>query len=216
MSTRAGGKGTKPSVEELQSTVLILQDELEQSNREVVVLALELEQRVDDLKRSNAALLAEVEERRKAEREREHLHEALRRAYEDLRESQEKLVQQERLRALGQMASGIAHDINNAISPIALYATSLLEHDHTLSQRARESMTIIQRAIEDVAATVARMREFYRPREAVLQLAPVALNDVVEQVVALTRARWSDLPQQRGIVIDVRTELTSGLPAIMG
>lgn len=216
MSTRAGGEGTKPSVEELQSTVLVLQDELEQSNREVVVLALELEQRVDDLKRSNAALLAEVEERRKAEREREHLHEALRRAYEDLRESQEKLVQQERLRALGQMASGIAHDINNAISPIALYATSLLEHDHTLSQRARESMTIIQRAIEDVAATVARMREFYRPREAALQLVPIALNELIEHVVALTRARWSDLPQQRGVVIRVQTELTGDLPAIMG
>src|SRR6185312_2718453 len=74
----------------------------------------------------------------------------------------------------------------------------------------------IQRAIEDVAATVARMREFYRPRESTLQLAPVELNEVVEQVVALTRARWSDLPQQRGVVVHVRTELTSKLPAIMG
>jgi signal transduction histidine kinase/ActR/RegA family two-component response regulator len=203
-------------VEELQSTVLLLQDELAQSNREVVALALELEQRVDELKRSNAALLAEIEERRRAEREREHLHEALRHAYEELRESQERLVQQERLRALGQMASGIAHDINNAISPIALYTGSLLEHDSMLSQRAREYMTIIQRAIEDVAATVARMREFYRPRESALQLAPVALNEVIEQVVALTRARWSDLPQQRGIVVHVRTDLTGDLPAIMG
>jgi len=205
-----------PSTEGLQSTISLLQDELEQSNREIVALALELEQRVDELKRSNEALLAEIEERRKAEREREHLHEALRQAYEDLRQSQDRLVQQERLRALGQMASGIAHDINNAISPIALYTASLLEHDPALSQRARQYMTIIQRAIEDVAATVARMREFYRPRDSVLQLAPVALNEVVGQVVALTRARWSDLPQQRGIVIDVRIELTSELPAIMG
>lgn len=216
MSTPPGGHEIKPSVEELQSTVSLLQDELAQSNREVVALALELEQRVDELKLSNEALLAQIEERRKAEREREHLHEALRRAYEDLRQSQDKLVQQERLRALGQMASGIAHDINNAISPIALYTASLLEHDPTLSQRAREYMTIIQRAIEDVAATVARMREFYRSRDSVLQLAPVALNEVIEQVVALTRARWSDVPQQRGIVVEVRTELTGELPAIMG
>ena len=216
MSAPPNGPGAKPSVEELRSTVLLLQDELAQSNREVVALALELEQRVDELKRSNEALLGEIEERRKVERERERLHEALRRAYEELRQSQDTLVQQERLRALGQMASGIAHDINNAISPVALYTASLLEHDETLSQRAREYMMIIQRAIEDVAATVARMREFYRPRESVMQLAPVGLNELVEQVVALTRARWSDVPQQRGIVVNVRTDLKSDLPAIMG
>ena len=52
---------------------------------------------------------------------------ALQQAYDDLRLSQQVITQQERLRALGQMASGIAHDINNAISPAALYAESLLE-----------------------------------------------------------------------------------------
>ena len=46
-------------------------------------------------------------------------HCALVQAYDDLRQTQQTVMQQERLRALGQMASGIAHDINNAISPIA-------------------------------------------------------------------------------------------------
>lgn len=203
-------------VEELADTVTLLQDELAQSNREVVALALELEERVDELKRSNEALLAEIEERRRAERERESLHEALQHAYEDLRRSQEKLVQQERLRALGQMSSGIAHDINNAISPVALYTAALLENEPALSERAREYLAVIQRAIDDVASTVARMREFYRPRESHLQLAPVSLNEIVEHVIPLTRARWSDLPQRRGLVIDIRTELAADLPAIMG
>src|SRR5262249_41598177 len=45
------------------------------------------------------------------------LHLALQQAYDDLRASQQVVLRQERLRALGQMASGIAHDINNAISP---------------------------------------------------------------------------------------------------
>ncbi len=45
------------------------------------------------------------------------LYEALHQAYDDLRQTQQTVMQQERLRALGQMASGIAHDINNAISP---------------------------------------------------------------------------------------------------
>jgi signal transduction histidine kinase len=141
---------------------------------------------------------------------------ALQVAYEDLRESQQTVLQQERLRALGQMASGIAHDINNAISPISLYTDSLLEREAGLSAAGREQLETIQRAIHDVAATVARMREFYRPREPQMTLAPVLLNELVPQVVGLTRARWNDMPQQRGIVIDLKTELAEGLPVIMG
>jgi len=55
------------------------------------------------------------------------IYSALQQAYDDLRQTQQIVMQQERLRALGQMASGIAHDINNAISPIALYTELLLE-----------------------------------------------------------------------------------------
>ena len=125
-------------------------------------------------------------------------------------------MQQERLRALGQMASGIAHDINNALSPVTLYTQSLLEMEPNLSSRARDYLETIQRAVEDVAQTVARMREFYRQREAQLTLAPVHLNQLVQQVVQLTRARWSDMPQQQGIVIQLRTELATDPPAILG
>jgi signal transduction histidine kinase/ActR/RegA family two-component response regulator len=128
------------------------------------------------------------------------LYAALQRAYEDLRQTQQTVMQQERLRALGQMASGIAHDINNALSPAALYAQSLLERDSTLSAQARDYLVIIQRAIDDVANTVARMREFYRPRE----------------VLDLTRARWSDMPQERGVVIQTQKAFDTSLPTIMG
>jgi PAS domain S-box-containing protein len=144
------------------------------------------------------------------------LYGALQRAYEDLRQSQKAVMQQERLSALGQMASGIAHDINNAISPVALYTESLLEREPGLSPQARGQLETIQRAIEDVAQTVARMREFYRQREPQMTLLAVDLNGLVLQVVELTRARWSDMAQQRGIVIEMRTELASELPAIMG
>ena len=144
------------------------------------------------------------------------LYGALQQAYDDLRQTQQVVMQQERLRALGQMASGIAHDINNALSPVALYTQTLLEVEPNLSPRARDYLETIQRAVEDVAQTVARMREFYRQREPQLSLVPVHLNDLVRQVVNLTRARWSDMPQQQGIVIDLRTELANGPPAILG
>src|SRR6266516_2521105 len=144
------------------------------------------------------------------------LYTALQQAYNDLRQTQHTVMQQERLRALGQMASGIAHDINNAISPVALYTESLLEGEPGLSQRARDYLVTIQQAIEDVAETVSRMREFYRPREPQLILASVNLNRLVQQAIDLTRARWSDVPQERGLVIDLQTELAADLPAIMG
>jgi signal transduction histidine kinase/ActR/RegA family two-component response regulator len=144
------------------------------------------------------------------------LHGDLQRAYDDLRQSQHTALQQERLRALGQMASGIAHDINNAVSPITLYTESLLEREPNLSDRTRGYLITIQRAIEDVAETVARMREFYRAREPDMNLGRVALNRMIEQVIELTRARWSDMPLQKGIVIQLQTELSAELPDITG
>jgi signal transduction histidine kinase len=135
---------------------------------------------------------------------------------EALRQAQQALIQQERLRALGQMASGIAHDINNAISPIALYTESMLERETSLSPEARERLVTIQRAIDDVAQTVARMREFYRPREPELEQSQVELNQLVQQVVDLTRARWSDQPQRRGIMIELKTQLASDLLQVRG
>ncbi len=144
------------------------------------------------------------------------LNAALRQAYDDLHQTQQAAMQQDRLRALGQMASGIAHDINNAISPVMLYTETLLEREPNLSTRARECLQTIQQSIHDVAETVARMREFSRPREPQLKLVPVQLNRLVPQVVDLTRARWSDLPQQRGIVIRVITDLADGLPVVLG
>jgi signal transduction histidine kinase/ActR/RegA family two-component response regulator/uncharacterized membrane protein affecting hemolysin expression len=144
------------------------------------------------------------------------LYGALQQAYDDLRQSQHTVMQQERLRALGQMASGIAHDINNAISPVSLYTESLLEREPNLSERTRNYLTTIQRAIEDVARTVARMREFYRERDAQLTLERVEINRAVEQVVELTKPRWSDLPQARGAMVDLQTYLADPLPNIMG
>ena len=144
------------------------------------------------------------------------LYTALQQAYDDLRQTQQSVMLQERLRALGQMASGIAHDINNAISPVALYTELLLETEPNLSQRARSSLEVIERAIDDVAATVARMREFYRQREPQLTLMPVNANNLVQQVIDLTRARWSDMPLQRGIVIQMMTEIEPDLPLFMG
>jgi PAS domain S-box-containing protein len=144
------------------------------------------------------------------------LYEALQQAYDDLRNTRDAVMQHERLRVLGQMASGIAHDINNALSPVKLYLQLLLEDEPQLAERSRAHLKTIRGAVDDVTETVARIREFYRLREPQLSLAPVNLNEVVEQVVELTRPRWRDIPQQRGVAIEIRTQLDRSIPQVLG
>jgi signal transduction histidine kinase/ActR/RegA family two-component response regulator len=143
------------------------------------------------------------------------LHESLQRAYEDLQLTQDAVLEQERLRALGQMASGIAHDINNAISPVALYVEAILTHETGFSERTRQQLEIVRRAVDDVAHTVKRMGEFYRKRPAQLELAAVEVSHVLRQVLELTRARWSDMAQQRGAVIETKIEVAGESPVVM-
>src|SRR5882757_5326872 len=173
----------------------------------------ELEREIAERKRaeSNVRRINEQLEQRVAERTREL--EATNRV---LRQTQLAVMQTERLRALGQMASGIAHDINNALSPATLYSHSLRERGAGLSGELREDLQAIHCAIEDVADTVARMREFYRAREPQFAPVPVQLNRILEQAIDLTRARWQDMPQERGLVINLETSVEVDLPPVLG
>ncbi len=191
-----------------------------QRAREFAELARQRREWQDELERRVAertAALAAMAQQLKAENERSQSAERrLQAAYDELRRTQRTVLQQERLRALGQMASGIAHDINNAISPAALYVESLLESEPGLSARARQYLPVVLRAIGDVESTVDRMREFYRSREHDATLISVDLNELAEQTVELTRARWNDMPMRRGVVIDIMKELAHGLPPVLG
>ena len=179
------------------------------------------------LRITNAELEREIADRRRAETEVRRINGQLEQRVAErtrelentnrvLRQTQLAVMQTERLRALGQMASGIAHDINNALSPATLYATALLERGGGLSSEIREDLQAIYCAIEDVAHTVARMRDFYRKREPQFAPAPVQLNRILEQVIDLTRARWQDMPQERGFVINLETRSAVDLPAVLG
>lgn len=141
-----------------------------------------------------------------------HLHASLQEAFDELRRTQQAVLQHERLRALGEMASGIAHDINNAISPVMLFVESLLKREAGLSPTGRTKLETIRLAIDDVARTVERMGEFYRRDEVPGRRRLVSINQIVRQVLALTQARWRDMAQQAGVVIEVQTELDDQLP----
>ena len=173
----------------------------------------ELEREIAERKRAEAdiRLMNDRLEERVAERTRE-----LEKANSTLRQTQLAIMQHERLRALGRMASGIAHDINNALSPAVLNCRALLERRVGVEGELREFLTDIHRSVEDVMHTVTRMTEFYRAREPQFVPAPVPINRILEQVVDLTRPRWHDMAQEQGIVIDLEKQVAPDLPSILG
>jgi signal transduction histidine kinase len=143
------------------------------------------------------------------------ISDGLQKAYEELRRTQQVVVQQERLRALGQMASGVAHDVNNALSPVVAYAELLLTTLPDLPLASRKYLQIIKRSGEDIATIVSRMREFYRQRSDTEPLSQVDINQIIHEVIELTRPRWRDIPQRDGISIQVKHELTPQLPSLL-
>lgn len=117
------------------------------------------------------------------------------------------LTQQERLRALGQMASGVVHDLNNALSPVSGFTELLLTTETSLSENARRYLQFIKIAADDVEQIVERLRAFYRGRQEQQPLVPLPVEPLFQSVVELTRPRWRDLCHQRGISVDVQVDV---------
>ncbi len=160
---------------------------------------------------SNASDLAE---RKRAETSLRESHARLEQTMTDLQTAQQQMVQQERLRALGQMASGIAHDFNNTLSPIMGFSELLLIAPQMSADPAqlKEYLQTINMAAKDAAKVVSRLREFYRPRLDADLAGIVDLNRLVEQSVKLSQPKWKDQALSNGVAIEIKTELDSVSP----
>jgi signal transduction histidine kinase len=134
-----------------------------------------------------------------------------------LKTTQQHVIQQERLRALGQMASGIAHDFNNALVPILGFCELLQIRPDILADRvkAMSYLETIQTAAKDAASVVSRLREFYRADKGEKPFAPVNLKRLLEQTITLTRPKWKEQAQAAGVHIDVSLDLQP-VPPIAG
>jgi signal transduction histidine kinase/CheY-like chemotaxis protein len=166
----------------------------------------QIQRREEALQEANDRL-----EKRVQERTRE-----LEKAYNEIRQTQQNVMQQERLKALGQMASGIAHDINNALSPVIGFADLLSRAEPGITANGRKYLQHIKTSGEDIAHIVARLREFYRRRDQREPLLSVNLNNLAQQVIDMTRPRWRDIPQGLGLTVEVKTGFAPSLPDLIG
>jgi PAS domain S-box-containing protein len=151
----------------------------------------------------------DITERKQAEESLRESNRRLEEALAELQATQQQVLQQERLRALGEMASGIAHDFNNALSPVVGFTEVLLDRPEYLDNREKVTryLKMVNTAAQDAANVVRRLREFYRHRDEEEILLPINLNELVEQVIMLTQPRWKDQALAGGVTIRVETDL---------
>jgi signal transduction histidine kinase len=133
-----------------------------------------------------------------------------------LKATQQQLVKQERLRALGMMASGIAHDFNNALTLVLGYAELLQPHIAVLDgEREKLLLANLKSAAQDGAHVVSRLQEFYRPAGQAHLRVGVDVNQTIEHALTLTAPRWRDKCRAEGIQIEPSLELTP-VPNLLG
>ena len=144
--------------------------------------------------------------------EKSRLYHRLRTALDDLEASHHQIAQTERLRALGELAGGIAHDFNNVLAIILGRSELLLEQ--VRDPKLRQQVQVIHDAAADGAQTVGRVQEFTRIRRA-RPFEPVDLNEVVRSVVDLTRSRWRDEANAKGVSYDVQV-VTADVAPVAG
>ena len=122
-----------------------------------------------------------------------------------------RLVREQKFRTLGSLAAGVAHNINNRLTPVLGWTEMLLERlaaDEPIAQNELvHALRVINQGASDSVETVRRLQDYSRPAR-VRGPEGVQLRDVLEQLLALTRPQWDNEAARRGIryEIDLRAE----------
>jgi two-component system NtrC family sensor kinase len=135
--------------------------------------------------------------------ERSMLYEETRQAYENLRRTQEQLLHSEKLAAVGQLISGVAHELNNPLTAILGYS-QLLTSSGQMGQQGIEYADKLYRQAQRTHRIVQNLLSFARQHKP--ERAPVQINQALEETLAL---RDYDLRMSN---IRVHLELAPDLP----
>ena len=133
----------------------------------------------------------------------------LKRTLQELMSTQKQLIDSQKMRALSDLASGMAHDFNNVLAIVAGRAE--LSLDRTQDERVRKSLTQILKVVSECQKTIGRLQEFYRTKSEGGWV-DLDLNQLIRDVVELTRPKWEDEARAQGINIEVQTEFGETRP----
>ena len=136
--------------------------------------------------------------------EKVRLYEETCRAYEDLRHTQEQLLQSEKMSAVGQLIAGVAHELNNPLTAILGYA-QLLEGEG-LNPKASDFVAKLFKQAQRTHRVVQNLLSFSRQRKP--QKLPVDIRKVIEETLAL---RDYDLKVHR---IILERDIAASIPAV--
>jgi signal transduction histidine kinase/CheY-like chemotaxis protein len=118
----------------------------------------------------------------------------------------EQFSQMEKLSALGELASGVAHDFNNTLSGILGRAQLLQRTDD--SEKIKRGLDIIIKTAEDGAKTVKRIQDFARQRrDHNFELVPI--DQLLLDASEITRPRWKNCAEASNIHITLNLQIGS-------
>ncbi len=135
--------------------------------------------------------------------ERSNLYEETRQAYENLRRTQEQLLHSEKLAAVGQLISGVAHELNNPLTAILGYS-QLLTSSGQLNQQGIEYADKLYKQAQRTHRIVQNLLSFARQHKP--ERVSVQINQALEETLAL---RDYDLRMSN---IRIHLDLASDLP----
>jgi len=132
--------------------------------------------------------------------------------YEELKDKVTQLIDSQRLGAVGEITSGVAHDLNNLLSVVIGRAQLLSGRMKDASQHRQ--VEAMEKAATDASEIVHRLRQFGRPSSDE-GFANVEVGGLVDEVVEMTRPRWNEWAKLRGIDVKVTKQL-SQVPHVYG
>ncbi|PYS52988.1 MAG: hypothetical protein DMF68_00590, partial [Acidobacteria bacterium] len=116
------------------------------------------------------------------------------------KQERQRAAQADKLRALGQLASGVAHDFNNALT--AILGRAQLMRRQVDDKALVHNLDVIQTAAEDAAATVRRIQTFARQSPS-KEFEPLDVSLLLGDAIEITRTRWENEARLRGLRYDV-------------
>jgi signal transduction histidine kinase len=128
----------------------------------------------------------------------------LKESIESIQRSQEKMIQAEKLSALGQLSAGLAHELKNPLTSIKMILQAIL--DGSSSEMTKEDVEVILREIKKLDTILTQFLTFAKPPR--LQLQSLDLSHTIEEVLSLMKTEMDRCG------VKVTQEISSGLPRV--